>query len=192
MEDENKVKKIMKIIIILIIVIALIIAAIFIYRNYQINSNNNKLETYLQENNYIENEYGVLSKEETNENETITYKALYPNCIISKEISTTENNGQNKIKISMRYNNDNSISMDLQLDGYNKDNNYGILFQQAILINDEFTCEIVTGDNFTTKCDTMKTEAQEFYNEINQILENNNINPKYITIPEQYQELTRG
>ena len=48
MEDENKVKKIIKIVIITIIVLFVILIGFFIYRNIQIKTNTNKLYEYVK------------------------------------------------------------------------------------------------------------------------------------------------
>ena len=179
MEDENKVKQIMKIIIIIIILIAVTIIGLFIYNQYQTQANTNKFNTYLKNNNYQKNDEGIYYKTNSSSKITTTDKAGSQEYIFARTISEDDTN---YTTTTIEYKKDKSIEITYQIEGFAPDGNYGILFQKGTYTKDNFDCKIVTNIGFDTECDTMKKQAQDYEKEINNILEQNKINVKYIKI----------
>lgn len=179
MEDENKVKKIFTYIIIILIIAIIIVTIIFIYRKWQTSQNNERLYNYLKDNNYTKNDDGIYFKTVKEGNTTTTDKAVSSEYLFARDTLTETTN---YTTISLEYKNDKTIEIDYQIEGYDKNNNYGILFQKGTYKDSDFKCEIVTNIDFETKCDVMKKAAQDYEKEINKILNQQNINPKYIDI----------
>lgn len=179
MEDENKIKKIMKIILIVIILIAIGAIGIFIYNKYQTQANTNKFNNYLKNNNYQKNDEGIYYKTNTNNKITTTDKAGSKEYIFAR---TTSEEGTNYITTTIEYKKDESIDITYQIEGYAPNGNYGILFQEGTYTKEKFDCKIVTNVGFDTECDTMKKQAKDYEKEIENILNQNKINTKYIKI----------
>ena len=177
MEDENKLRTIFKTIIIILIIIGVIVAGVIIYNNWQNKQNNERLLTYLKENNYNQNEVGIYYKTKKEGNTTTTDKAISNEYLFSRD---TLDENDNYITMSVEYKKDKTIEVTYQVEGFDKNNNYGILFQKGTYKNKKFKCEIVTNIDFETKCDTMKKAAQNYEEEINDILNSQKINPDHI------------
>ena len=171
-----------KTIIITAISITLGIIIIFIFLIYMNNSeekNVNNFNTYLKENNYKKDENGIYSKTNTKDNITTTEKAISNKYPLVKNI--TENK-DNYTSLTLLYTNDEIIEIKYQVEGYDQNEEYGVLVQQGTYKNGDFKCEIVTNKNFQTNCKYMKTEAQKYEKEINEIIKKYDINLKNIKI----------
>lgn len=183
MEDENKIKKIMHIIIAIIILIIVIIVGIIIYRNIQQKINNDRFTSYVEKNNYKKDNTGVYVKETSTQNDKTTYKAIYDTYLLFKESSTSTDT--DFTSITTGYQKDGTIEVTYRLEGYNKNEEIGTLYQKGTYKNGKFTCEIVSNNEFETQCPEMREKAQEFNNEVNKIFEDNNININYITLKDK-------
>lgn len=179
MEDENKVKKTFTYVIVALIIAIIIVTIIFIYKTWQTSQNNERLYNYLKNNNYTQNDDGIYFKTIKEGNITTTDKAISSEYLFARDILTETTN---YTTVSLEYKNDKTITINYQIEGYDKNNNYGILFQKGTYKNNKFKCEIITNKDFDTKCDVMKKAAQDYEKEINEILNKQNINSKYINI----------
>ena len=180
MEDFQKNKKIILTIICTIIIIVIAVISLNIYKIYKQKESTNNFYTYLKENNYKKNDDGIYTKKTKQKNQTITNRAISDKYLFEKDIS--EDNDDKYISISLFYTNDKTIEIMYQIEGFDQNDQYGVLFQKGTYQNGDFKCEIVTNQNFKTECNYMKKMAKEYEKEINQIIKNNNINPKYINI----------
>ncbi len=176
MEDDNKVKKILTYIKIIIIFTIIICIGIFAFIKIENKINNNNLYNYLNKNNYKTNEDKIYYKKI---DESITEKALSNDYIFSKEIR--KQNEKTSVTI-LNYKKDNSIFISYQEDGFDNNGNYGISYQEGTYKNKKFKCKIITNNNQTQQCSTMKTQAENYYKEIQDILNNNKINLKFVNI----------
>ncbi len=179
MEDENKVKTVFRAIIIFLIIAIIIIIGIQIYNNWQNKQNNERLYNYLDKNNYKQNEDGIYYKTKKSGNTTVTDKAISSEYLFSRDTLTE---AKNYTTMSVQYKKNKTIKITYQIEGFDQNNNYGILFQKGTYKNGKFNCEIVTNIDFKTKCNLMKKEAQKYEKEINNILKSQNINPSHIKI----------
>lgn len=179
MEDENKVKTVFKFIITFLIIAIIIVIGIQIYNSWQNKQNNERLYNYLKENKYKQNENGIYYKTEKKGNTTITDKAISSEYLFSRDTLKEE---KNYTTISLQYKKNKTIKITYQIEGFDQNNNYGILFQKGTYKNGKFNCEIITNIDFKTKCDVMKQEAQKYEKEINNLLKSQNINPNHIKI----------
>lgn len=179
MEDYQLRKKTIIITCISIIAIIIIISLILIFINNSSKENTNNFYTYLEENNFKKDENGVYTKKTTNGNTTTTERAVSNKYLFEKSI--TENN-DNYTSLNLFYTNDKTIEIMYQVEGYDQNNEYGVLFQKGTYKNGDFKCEIVTNKNFKTNCKYMKTEAQKYEKEINQIIDKYDINPSNINM----------
>lgn len=168
-----------KTIIILLIITLIVIAGVFSYRFIMKKINTDKFIDYLSENDYQEKKDGSYQKESESDDVLIRYKALSTDSIISKE--TYENTENDYTSISLKYEKNGNIVIGLQFEGYNKQNNYGVLYQTGNYKDGKFDCQVVTGKGFESKCDILKDKAEDFNSEVKQILEKNEISAKYIS-----------
>ena len=178
-EDYQARKKTIIITCISIIAFIIIISLIIIFINNSNKQNTNNFYTYLKENNFKQDADGTYTKTTTNSNKTITEKAVSNEYLFEKSI--TENNN-NYVSLNLFYKNDKTIEIMYQVEGYDQDNKYGVLFQKGTYKNGNFNCEIVTNKNFQTNCKYMKTEAQKYEQEINQIIDKYNIDPTNVNL----------
>ena len=183
MEDENKAKKIINITIAIIITALIIVIGIIVYKNIMQKINNDRFTTYLKENKFKQNEDNIYTKTENTHNKQTTYQAIIDEYLLTKEESKSTDT--EFTSITAYYKKDGTIETTYKLEGYNKDGEIGTLYQKGSYKNGNFTCQIISNNKFKTKCPEMKKEAQEFEKEVNQILENNNINIKYITLKDK-------
>ena len=178
MEDENKVKKIMKYVIIAIIIIAIITIGFFIYRNIQININTNKLYSYLEKSNYTKNDENYYQKKSETENKTITDIAGTKEFVFARNITTSTD--QEYSKIFMQYNNDNTIDITYSSEKLTNDKQISTSSQKGKLKDNKFSCDIISGNNNNISCDIIKKEAENYHKEIEKIIKDNKINLNYV------------
>lgn len=182
MEDENNIKKKIHLIIAIIATIIIIIIGIVIYINIQQKINNDRFISYIEKNNFKKDNTGVYVKSSSSQDNDTTYKAIYDNYLIFKETSTASTDFTS---ITTGYQKDGTIEVTYRLEGYNKNHEIGTLYQKGTYKDGQFTCEIVSNNDFKTQCPEMKEKAQEFNNEVNKILEDNNIDINYITLKDK-------
>lgn len=171
-EHLNNIKKIKTAIFIVIAIIIIAILLFVFYNNWHQKESTNNFYNYLEKNDYQKNEEGIYTKKTTNGNTTTTNRILLNDYLFEKSISKNEDN---YTSLSLFYKKDKEIEIVYQVEGYDQDNKYGVLYQKGTYKNGEFTCEIVTNQNFKTECEYMKNEAEKYETEINQILKDNNI-----------------
>ena len=111
MEDENKLRTIFKTIIIILIIIGVIVAGVVIYNNWQNKQNNERLLTYLKENNYNQNEDGIYYKTKKEGNTTTTDKAISNEYLFSRD---TLDENDNYITMSVEYKKDITIEVHIK------------------------------------------------------------------------------
>lgn len=178
-EDYKSRKKAIKIICLIIILLIIIITIFILYINNSNKENTNNFYTYLEENNYKKDSEGIYTKKTTNGNITTTERAISNKYLFEKSISE---NDTNYTSINLFYTNDKTIEIMYQVEGYDLDNNYGVLYQKGTYKNGDFKCEIVTNQNFQTQCTKMKEEAQKYEKKINQIISKYKIDPTKINM----------
>ena len=178
MVDENPIKKYIKIFKIIIAVIVITIIIMTIFNKIMTTININNFTTYLKENGYEEKSDGSYYKYKKNDEKKISYKALDETFVISKIIETEVN--YNYTDIILKYKNNGNIEIELQYEGKNEAEDYGLLYQTGNYKNGKFDCKIISGKNFASQCNLMKEEAKIFENEIKKIIDNYKINTKYI------------
>jgi len=175
MEDTNiKWLKCFKIIIIVLIILIVSIVG-FLYFMKKVNTEN--FHNYLSENDYKKKD-GIYQKRIIDGEETLRYKALSKEFIISKEIAREDDDGY--FDLSLQYEKNGNIKIGFQLEGFNKNNAYGILYQTGNYNDGKFDCKIVSGEGYDAKCDVMKKEAEKFNKQVQSIFEENHINAKFI------------
>lgn len=179
MEDENKFAKIPKIIKITLTIIIIITVAIIAYWQIQIHINNQNLYDYLKANDYKQNSDNIYFKTETESTTTTTDKAISSEYLFARDITHDDDTYS---FISLQYQKDGTINITYQMEGFDSENNYGVLYQEGTYKGGKFECNIVTNTNFKTKCNQMKQEAQKYNKEIENILTNNKINLKFVNI----------
>jgi len=175
MEDNNiKWLKYFKIIIIVLVVfIVSIVGYLFIMK--KINTEN--FHNYLSKNEYKKKD-GIYQKKINDGNETLRYKALSEEFIISKEIAREEDDGY--FDLSLQYEKNGNIKIGFQLEGFNKNNAYGILYQNGNYNDGKFDCKVVSGEGYDARCGIMKKEAIKFDKEVKKLFEENGIRAKFI------------
>lgn len=179
MEDENKVLKAIKYIKIGAVIIILIAIGIFIYTKWQTNENNQRLDNYLKKENYNkENKFKIYTVEKETDNGKITNTALSGKYIFAQRTEQLINN--NYSYYTVEYRKDNTIFITYLEDGFNSKNEEGITSQEGTLKNGKFSCDIISNNNFDTKCDVMKKISENYKKQIDKILKENKINIKYI------------
>lgn len=178
MENDISLNRPSKIILGIVALIIIAIASFIIYKNYQEQTNTNSFKTYLTDNGYEKEEDGIYTKETNENSHTENYKAFFEDYLLYYSNMTSTN--KEVTNISLGYKQDGSVDVTYKLEGYTNSNDVGTLYQKGTYKDGEFDCEIVTNGGFDTRCDVMKEEAENFYNETNQIFKNNNINIKYI------------
>ena len=180
MEDENKIGKLIKIIITIVLIIVIlaisIIIGINLYNKHLTTTNTESFNNYLNKAGYANNE-GYLAKTTSEENYNIQYTALYDNALITKIMTSNDKS----TKINLQFLPNQNIKVEYQYVGKNKNNIYGVFFQRGTLKKGKFDCKIITGNNYTSKCDVMKKETDKFNKEVKKIFKENNIDPKYIS-----------
>jgi len=175
MEDQNlKHLRYFKIgMIVIVVLILLIVGYIFLMKKI----NTDRFENYLTENNFIQKDDIYLKKVKRDKN-TLYYKAYSDEFIFSKEI--TQEKGEDYYDLSLQYEKNGNIKIGFQLEGYNKQGAYGILYQEGSYKNGEFDCKVISGEGYDAKCDYMKEEAEKFNNEVKKLFKDNHINVNYI------------
>jgi hypothetical protein len=176
-----KIAKIVGILLIIIIIIALIVVFYNKHKlNEKIEKNTSDFTSYLLQNGFTKNNDGSYSKSETNGNENTNYLFYPDDDVLSKEIVNNSENLQTNLLLS--YNNDNKIEISYDCTGLNDNNQYGSTLQMGTynIETKKFECEIVTNDNFKTNCKNMKTESEEFAEEVEVLLKGSNSDSKYI------------
>lgn len=180
--EDGKVRLIAQLKKVGVILLAIVIISIIVILGYQFvmkKINTDKFTDYLSNNGFELKKDGTYLKEDKNGDIITRYKALSADSIISKE--TYETTDIDYTTFSFKYEKNGNIQIGLQFEGYNKHDNYGTLYQTGNYKNGEFDCKIVTGKGFEPKCDIMKNKAKEFNNEVNNIIEKSEANPKYIS-----------
>jgi len=173
---ETFLKKILPIIIIIII----IGSGILILNHINIKKNMDNLNNYIKDNKYTIDKYNLYTLTKKDNNTTLTYQLLPENYFITKTIIAEDDN-ENITKITLSYNKNNTIDIELEYNGLNKNNNFAIQAQTAKLIDNDFKdCKIVLDNNVDNKCDIMKEEATIFNDEVKKIINDYEIDLKYI------------
>lgn len=165
----------------ILILTALIILAIigFIFINVHINNNN--LHKYINENNFTIDKYNSYTLVKKEENVSTTYQLLLEKAFITKTIITEDNDSV--LKIGLTYNMNKTIDIEMEYSGLNNNNHYAIQAQTAQFKNNEFTnCKTILSNNFNSKCDLMKENAQNFSTEVENILSEYKINLNYLKL----------
>ena len=180
MEDENKIKNIIRILEIILIagmIIAIIIVIIF---STQKNNNFKDLKSYLKSIGYKEEEGNVLTKQEKKKKgevvENINYvysvkankftKEMINNSITSKEQISILYDGTDNLNISYYYENYNDTS-----------NNYTMNSATYNIKNNHFDCKILSNtQNSNTRCPQIKEYSKQFAKEIQNIIDKSGIN----------------
>ena len=180
MEDENKVKKIIKIVIISIVIIIIGILIFFITNNILKNTNTANYTDYLKSQGYKQDELGDYTKQVPIENGTIYYTFYKDDSILSKTIVKVTENDKNYTTFT--YNNSGDINISYNIQGMNNSNVYSTGIQEATynIKNKKYSCEITLANDFDSKCNQFKSQAITFQKEVEDILNKSNSNAKYI------------
>ncbi|MBR3199272.1 MAG: sigma factor regulator N-terminal domain-containing protein [Bacilli bacterium] len=176
MENEEKIKRIVRIIIISFIIIIAIIIGLHYLNKYLTKTNTKRFEKYLEDNNYS-----------TDPNDEIYYTILKDDHILTKTTKLSEE--QNSL-IYVNYDSNGDITGTLELYGINAYGKQGISYLKSTYKNKKFDCQIITSAGLEAKCNLLKQETDKFEKEMKQILKKSKVNPKLIKktenfIPEQ-------
>ncbi len=166
MENEIKVKKIVRIIIITFIIIIAVIIGIYFFNQHLIKVNTQKFEKYLKDNNYS-----------TDPTDDLYYTVLENNHILTK---TTKLSEQQNSLIYVSYDSNGDITGGLELYGINSYGNQGISYLKSTYKKKKFDCKIVTSVGLEAKCNLLKQETEKFEKEMKSIFQNSKTNPKFI------------
>lgn len=179
MEDENKVKKIIKIVIISIVIIIIGILIFFIINNILKNTNTTNYTDYLKSQGYKQDELGNYTKQVVDENTVIDYMYYKDTSILSKAITKISENDTNYTTFSY---NEGIINISYNIQGMNNSNVYSTGIQEATynIKNKKYSCEIILANDFDSKCNQFKSQAIKFQKEVEDILDKSNSNAKYI------------
>lgn len=180
MEDENKVKKTIKIVVISIIIITIGILIFFITNNILKNTNTTNFTNYLKTQGYKQDELGNYTKQIVEKNTIIDYMFYKNDAVLSKSITKTSNNNTNYITYT--YNSNNIIDIYYNIQGKNNAGTYSSGIQTATynIKNKKYSCEIILANDFDSKCNQFKSEAIKFQKEVEEILSKSNSNARFI------------
>lgn len=177
--DENKVEKGIKYakIIGIIIIIGLII--FFGYRSIASKTNTSNFYDYLDKN-YTKQNDGSYEKKQETDSKQIIYRVLSDDYLFNKEINIYEGDYQTNMMLYLT--NEGLISSNLSYSGKGTDGKYGTMIISGTynINNKKFECKTIQNDSLPSKCNYLKKETKEFYKEVKKILNEYNIDYKYV------------
>lgn len=183
MEDENKVLSILKVVFVIIIVGIIALIAYLVVSHTISSSNKNKLEDYFKKQGFSEKN-GVWSKDEQEEIGDIVSNVSYnytPNINkYSKEIKNNAKSSQEQLRF--KYNGNDNISVIYSFNGTEGAKN--CMLTQDALFNyktNDFTCNVkYNPSDCMLHCNTIKSEAQKFSNELKNVLNDSDVNTLFL------------
>lgn len=180
MVDENKFLKVLNIVKIVVIVAIVVGILFYVFMSVIQKVNTDRFYNYLKKENYKLDKYNIYVLETKKDNVTTTYQALANNYFLSKTTVETDDNGY-LTRITLNYKKNKTIDIDYIYEGMNNNNSLDILIQKGTYKNGKLTkCKVINGNNLDTKCPEMRKNAKNYLTEINNILEKNKINTKYV------------
>lgn len=181
MEDENKVKNIMRILKILLIVGIIITVIILIIFSTQKNNNFKNLNDYLISIGYKETEDNVLTKEEQKQNGSIVENITYVYSVEANKFTKEmiNNSTTSKEQISLLYDGTNNLNISYYYEEYNDTTSRSYTMNSATynIKNKDFDCQIISNtQNDETRCPQIKAYSKQFAEEIQNIIDKSGIN----------------
>lgn len=181
MEDENKIKNILKILKIIFIVGIIVAVITLIIFSTQKNKNFKSLKDYLISIGYKETEDNVLTKEEKKENGSIVENITYIYSVEANKFTKEmiNNSTTSKEQISMLYNGTDNLNISYYYEEYNNTTSRNYIMNSATynIKNEDFDCEIIRNtQNNETRCPQIKAYSKQFAKEIQNIIDKSGIN----------------
>ncbi len=141
--------------------------------------NTDRFINYLKSNGYKPDEYDRYALKLEEDGKTIRYFSFDDKYILTKSIFQM-NEDYSTINIKLNYCSDGSIDIELMYTSV-KDGKNAILSQSGTYENNDLKdCKVISNNNFNTMCADMRKEAKIFDGEVKKIIEENDLNMKYV------------